>query len=218
MKETTNIRINNRDLIRIYKASALAILILFATFGCSDISHTQPQLKHRLIVGDRVLSLKDANLFLSKMDNCGGQHDRRYYFISDGELIDGQPGVALDQYTNATYYVQITLGVPCFTWADFTAKDFAQYSDWYNTSLSSTNIAYIEMEKDNGSNAYINAYTNDVNTDPALVKVTGGFDNGEIMTLAFEGKLDFVYFNGTDWITEPVDSKLIFSGVIIDKR
>ncbi|HEY3405801.1 MAG TPA: hypothetical protein VGK59_20595 [Ohtaekwangia sp.] len=190
--------------------SLLCISILAAsTFflnGCGD-DEKSPSLLFKSSEGD-VIDLKGANLYLASEDEYNG-HIYRDYFISDGELKEGaENGWGLGHYNGATYYLAIELGVPAGD--DFAAGDYP-LSNW-SEAEADENWSYIELKNEN------EYYNSTYNMD--LVTVSGGFDDGDKMTVKFKGELTY-YYDYTEesgWEEKDVTGEFYYSGKIIDKR
>lgn len=76
--------------------------------GCKDEDEA-PLLRFQ--ADDKSYSLKDAKLYLKLEGSYEGAVNYTYrdYLISDGELIEGQNGWSMDDYTNATYFIAFEL-------------------------------------------------------------------------------------------------------------
>lgn len=186
---------------------ALAFIALFS-ISCSK-DDEGPAAK--LTVGEEVFSLKGSKVYLAASGPWYENHKRRTYCITDGEIMVGQDGYDLTDYTDATYFVVVDLAIP--NDEEFAPGDFPQ--DYYWEINADAKAGYIEMETENED--YI--VTPSSNTEHSPIKIKGGFDDGETITFSFEGKLEYSRPDGTDeGLTTVEDSKLSFQGKIIDKR
>jgi len=170
--------------------------------GCGN--DESPSLLFKSSEGD-VINLKGANLYLAGEGEYNG-HIYREYFISDGELTDSGNGWDLDDYTGATYYLAVQLGVPIGD--DYAAGDYP-LSNW-TTGDADANTGFIEMDIET------EYYTSTYNNDP--IHVSGGFDDGDKMTLKFNGELAYHYPVESGWEEKDVTGEFNYSGKVIDKR
>jgi hypothetical protein len=188
----------------------LSALLLFNS--CSKDEDPAMQ----FVVGDVKYSLKGNKLYLTREGNYVGTTTFSYrdYMITDGTLIDGENGWSLSDYTNATYYIAIEISTPNTN--TLGPDEFPQHSSWSAVPATS-NMSYVYLESGEG-NDYVEIYTEDDNADLSPVKVTGGIDDGDMMTFQFNGKLAYYSYNGTNWVETAEDAKLFFRGTVIDKR
>jgi len=137
--------------------------------------------------------------------------------ISDGTLELGASGWSLDDYTNATYFIAVELAVPGD--AGHGPGEFPQYYNWSDPDAAETNMSYIYFETGEG-NSYVECYSPDESdfVDHSPVIVTGGFDDGDTMTMKFSGGLVIYYYDGANWVYDEVETKLYFKGEVSDIR
>jgi len=187
--------------------SVMLVASLFLLNSCGD--DESPSLQFKTSDG-QTINLKGAKLFLAREDDSNN-HKYRDYFISDGELAEGEDGWSLSSFTGATYYFAIELAVPAEN--DFASGDFPQLSNWGDAE-DDANISYIYLENEDES-----YYSTDSEEDQSLVKVSGGFDDGDKMTLKFKGKLSYYYYdNELGSIEEEQTIEFYYSGRVVDKR
>jgi hypothetical protein len=158
---------------------------------------------------DNSISLSGANIYLLYSNNCCNNHDYRQYFISDGTYTEGYRG-DVSSYTNGTYVIEIQLGVPGGT--SFTPGDYHQLN--WNDLGSDQLVSSIYLQR-GVENEYIEVYST---YDESPITVSGGFNDGQKMTLKFNGTLNYYYFNGTNFVEDEVAGKLNFSGTVQDER
>lgn len=173
--------------------------------GCKD-EDEGPLLRFQ--TDDKSYSLKDAKLYLKLEGSYEGAVNYTYrdYLISDGELIEGQNGWSMDDYTNATYFIAFELAS-----ADpnsIAPGDFPLHRFWDNVTNGS-NLSYFFGEFDE-----LTIDTPNSNPTTPIV-ITGGTEPGDKMTIKFSGKI--AYRSEAGELT-PFDGKLDFTGTIIDKR
>lgn len=187
---------------------AIATLLLSA---CGDDDNASP--KEQFSFDGETVTLKDANLYLTYETEYNETHMYRDYFITDGTYVDGD-GWDLDDYTDATYYIAVELGVPIEE--EFGAGEFPLFDSFSDTPPNS-NMSYVYFESGEDE-AFVEYFVPDdlVGGDPVVV--SGGTDDGETMTLKFNGTLTYYYFNGTDWVEDDVEGKFYFKGEVEDVR
>lgn len=191
--------------------STLVIAVLAFT-ACSD-DDSSP--KEQFSFDGETIALKDAKIYLTYEGEAGnGTHLYRDYFISDGTYTnaDGNDGWSMEDYDNATYFIAVELAVPFEE--EIGAGEFPQWSSWTGVE---TNISYIYVESGDGADE-VEYYTDNDNEDNSPVIVSGGMEDGDTMTLKFNGKLTYYFFNGTNWVEETVSGKFNVKGKVNDER
>lgn len=192
-------------------AFILAALILNS---CSD--DESPKLQ--FVAGDKTISLKGANLYLT----YEGSYDNRTYrdyFITDGTFTngDGNNGWSLDDYEGATYY--LAFEIASVVEGELDKGEFPNYSNW-DLPADNSRISYLYFESGTGTN-YIEIYP-EYNGDyegETPLEVSGGIDDGQKMTIKFKGgSLEYYYYDGANWVEETVTADLYFSGKVKDER
>lgn len=178
--------------------------------GCQDDEKPAvPQIK----IGENKYSLKDAKLYLRIEGSYEGSVNYTYrdYLISDGDLIAGENGWSLSDYTNATYFIAIELATSEPNKP--TTGSFPLHRFWDDVTDGS-NVSYFFAEFEGKTYD-----THDSDQHPAIV-ATGGGEPGEKMTIKFSGEIAHRYVdNSTETVVyDPYDTKLIFTGTVIDKR
>lgn len=189
----------------------LALLITFAVFsGCQDDEKPAgPQIK----IGENKYSLKGAKLYLRIEGSYEGAVNYTYrdYLISDGDLIAGENGWSLDDYTNATYFIafETAIASPNTT----TTGHYTLHRFWDDV-IDGSNLSYFFAEFDGRT---YDTPDSDLKSD---IVITGGVNPGEKMTIKFSGEIAHRYVdNSTETVVyDPYDSKLVFTGTVIDKR
>ncbi len=186
----------------------LASLVLFNS--CSKDA-AAPKLQ--FVFEGETISLTGANLYLTEQSTYDNR-TYRDYFISDGTYTnaDGEEGWSLDDYDGATYYLAVELA--SVVAGDLTIGEFPSYYNWDPAEDNST-ISYIYLESGTGNDA-IYYYSNDEDHSPVVV--SGGLEDGDKMTLKFNGTLYYEYFDGTNWIESSVTGKFYYSGTVNDER
>lgn len=178
--------------------------------GCKDDEKPAvPQIR----IGENTYSLKDANLYLRIEGSYEGAVDYTYrdYLISDGDLIAGENGWSLSDYTNATYFIAIELATPEPNVP--TAGSFPLHRFWDNVTDGS-NLSYFFAEFEG-----MTYDTHNTEVHPPIV-VTGSAEPNRTMTIRFLGDIAHRYVdNSTETVVfDPYDTKLTFTGTVIDKR
>jgi hypothetical protein len=173
--------------------------------GCKD-EEEEPLLRFQ--TDDKSYSLKDAKLYLKLEGAYEGAVNYTYrdYIISDGDLMEGQNGWSMDDYTNATYFIAFELAS-----ADpnlIAAGDFPLHRFWDNVTDGS-NLSYF-------FGGFDELAIDTPNSNPTTsIVVTGGTEPGDKMTIKFSGKIAYRSEAG---VLTPFDGKLDFVGTVIDKR
>lgn len=194
---------------RLKRVPVFACLLFFFCLaflsGCKD-DETGPKLQFQ--TNEKTYSLKDANLYLAFEGGYEGANTYTYrdYLISDGELIEGENGWSMSDYTNATYFIAFELATvqPNLP----TAGDFRLNRVWDNVTDGS-NLSYFFGEFEN-----VTYDTPDTNPNP-IFKIIGGTEPGDKMIIQFSGKIAVRAQGGA---LTPFDGKLDFTGTVIDKR
>lgn len=191
-----------------FSLSLVCCAVFFS--GCQDDEKSAlPQIK----IGENKYSLKDAKLYLRIEGSYEGAVNYTYrdYLISDGDLIDGENGWSLNDYTNATYFIAFELAsaepnVPG-------VGSFPLHRFWDEVTDGS-NLSYFFAEFEG-----MTYDTHDTDLHPAIV-TTGGGEPNEKMTVRFSGEIAHRYTdNSTETVVfDPYASKLVFTGTVIDKR
>lgn len=189
-------------------AILVTVVVIFS--GCQDDEKpTLPQVK----IGENKYSLKDAKLYLRIEGSYEGAVNYTYrdYLISDGDLIAGENGWSLNDYTNATYFIafETAIASPNAT----TAGHYTLHRFWDDVTDGS-NLSYFFAEFDGRT---YDTPDSDLKSD---IIISGGVNPGEEMTIKFSGEIAHRYVdNSTETVVyDPYDSKLVFTGTVIDKR
>lgn len=180
--------------------------------GCSDDN----ELKEQITLNGEKFSLKDANIYLAE-ESTYADHLYRDYFITDGTYTNanGSDGWSIGAYDNATFYLAIELAVP--EGETIGAGKYPQLYNWSNSGADD-NISYIYLETAAEDETYVEIYTGEDVVDDSPVVVSGGVDDGETMTLKFDGKVIYYYYNGTNWVEEEKRITIAFKGKVSDVR
>jgi hypothetical protein len=184
----------------------------FALFtGCSDDEKPKEQLKFEGVS----LNLKNAKIYLASQSDYDG-HLYRDYFITDGTYTNanGSDGWNYDDYEGATYIIAVELGAP--VGEELTPGDFKQFG-WFGEATETETLGYLYYFPNVEGNTYVEIYS-DSEIEMSPIKVTGGFDDGESMTIKHDGDLMYYYYNGTNWVEEPAPAKLSVTAKVIDAR
>lgn len=192
--------------------SLLTLGLLASALFLNSCSKDDASPKLQLVADGDTYTLKGANLYLTRGSSYNG-HNYRDYIISDGTLINGNDGWGLEDYTGATYYLAVEISSP--SGETLTTGSFPQYYDWSSVPAES-GMSYVYMESGTG-NDYFYFETPEA-TDEAPVTVTGGLEDGNKMTLKFNGTLYYYYFDGVNWVDKTVSGKFYFSAKVQDKR
>jgi hypothetical protein len=168
--------------------------------ACGDDDKPSP--KEQLTFDGETLSLKDANVFLVDAGALGDAHNYHDYIITDG--TSGGSG--------ATFYIELTLAVPDEEEVGTgTYPVFEDYSDASETS----NIGDIYAESGE-DDEFVELYIPDgADGDDDLV-ISGGVEDGDNMTVKFNGTLTYYHLVGEDWEDENITAKLYFKGKVED--
>ena len=185
-----------------------AFLVLIHSCSSDD---TAP--KQQFVINGETITLKGANLYLTGGSNCCNDHDYRDYFITDGEFVSGS-GWSKSDYTNATYYLAVELAVPAAN--GFEPGEFPIYYS-FSSAPAESNISYIWYENAANDETYFDCESPETSEHESVV-VSGGFDDGETMTVKFTGKLRVYYYDGMNWVDEELTGKVYFKGEVNDVR
>lgn len=187
---------------------AMCVVVFISSCDNDDDSTS----KSEFICAEETISLEGAKLYLTT-EGTQGSHNYRIYCISDGIYTNAglQNGGSFNDYENATYFLAIKLAVPDTD--EVGPGDFPQNLYWPEGS----NASGIMMQSGEGD-AQISCFTWDTYEDHSPVVVTGGVNDGNKMTLKFEGVIIYKYHNGTTWVEEPTPAKFYYTGTIQDKR
>lgn len=193
-------------------AIAYALLtgfIISTLISCKD-DEAGPVLQ--FVTDNRTIQLNDAKLYLKIEGSYTGDYDGaieytyRDYLISDGDLIEGENGWSLSDYTNATYFIAFELATPKPELPGVGNYPLHRYWDGVTdgSRLSYFFAGFDEQKVD----------TPESNPSP-VINIQGGTEPNEKMTIEFSGKL--AYRSATSDLI-PFDGKLNFTGTVIDKR
>lgn len=189
---------------KILSLTLLAFALIFNSCGSDE----KPSMKFSF--DGNSISLTGANIYLQYSNNCCNNYDYRQYYITDGTYTSGER-YDITSYTNATYLMTIELGIPGGT--TFAPGNYPQNSNWGDLDGTEL-VSFIYFESGEG-NDYKELGTI---TDGSSIKVSGGFDDGEKMTLKFTGALYYEYFDGVNWVENEITSSFNFSGKVQDER
>ena len=186
-------------------------IILFAafTFSCGEDEKNSLPSEPVLKLTDNTVSysLEKSNLLLLE-EGVEGDFNYRNYVITDGEYIDGRGGHELGDYTNASYFIIISLG----TRESFSNENYIQSNSWDSESGDFLSYLYMSSIDD------LSIYTG--NNDHRAIKISGGFDDGEIMKIEFKGELMYTRFDpSAETIVNTAENAILFfEGTVDDKR
>lgn len=197
------------NLKRILTGTLAVITLLLA--ACGDDDNSGP--KEQFAFGDETITLKDANLYLVEEDTYSDTHIYRDYFITDG-TYNGEGGWDLESFTGATYYIAVELAVPDDE--EVGPGEYPAFWTWSGATETS-NISYVYMEMGEGED-YVEFDLLPAADGDDNVEVSGGVDDGDTMTLKFNGTLSYYYFDGEDWVTDNESGKFYFKGEVDDVR
>lgn len=204
-------------------------LLLFALLPFQFSCDKEEEIIEKSMVfdtGSVSYSLTDSKLYLVEQGTYDGRAHRVYY-ISDGEYtVDGDgDGIrgTLGDFENASFALRVDLLSP--VGGSLTPGDYPQRDYFFAYPISAppatSTVSHIFMTINSGfTHAPYYGTDDGRNTDPSPVKVLGGFNNGEVMTIEFNGKLTHSYypFPEVGWVDETSTCKLFFSGKVLDKR
>lgn len=181
----------------------LAFAVVLLSACGDDDSGPRSQFKFD---GESTVSLSDGNLYLVESGNFGTGHDYRNYFITDGTYESGD-GWSLNDYSDATYVLAVQLAIP--EEEEFTEGDYPLYDDIDDLPLSGS-LAWLSLETEDD----VYFQTPDGTIDGDEVSISGGFDDGDRMTIRFSGTLN----NSTGMTDEDAEGKIYFRGEVEDVR
>jgi hypothetical protein len=180
---------------------AMAMLLLSA---CGDDEKAAPKSQFDF-EGDAV-TLKDANLYLAYEDNNDGNgHMYREYFITDG-TYDGGDAWDVTDYIDATYVIAIQVGGPM---ENELAKGSYPLYESFSEAAATSNISWVSFDS---SEAYY--FTPEGAEGEESIQLSGGFDDGDRMTITYNGPLEF----SDDDTADDIEGKLYFRGDVQDVR
>lgn len=180
---------------------AVAVVLLSA---CGD--DEKPAQKSKFDFNDNTVTLKDANLYLVYEGEDGSGHIFRDYFISDGVYTEGN-GWSLDDYTGATYLIAVEVGVPAAE-ETLSAGEYPLYYS-FSTAPENSNIGWFMFDSED---FYYETPNEILDGDP--IEISGAFDDGDMMTIKFNGTLEFY----SDAPSEQIAGKFYFKGEVQDVR
>ncbi|HMV07663.1 MAG TPA: hypothetical protein PK325_00275 [Cyclobacteriaceae bacterium] len=186
------------NLKNLFSAAAAASILLLAACGDDE----KPKPKQEFTFGDQTISLKDANIFIDYNGTFNGTHVYRDYYITDG-AANG---------SGATYYIEFELAVP--EGEQISEGEYPAFYNWSSASETS-NIGYVYAESGE-DNQYVEIDLLEDADGSDKIVVSGGVDDGETMTVKFNGDVSYYYFDGTNWVTETVAGKFYANGVVED--
>lgn len=183
----------------------LFICFVLIIGGCKD-EEAEPLLQFQ--TDNKTYSLKDANLYLRFQGEYEGAVNYTYrdYLISDGELIEGENGWSMDDYTNATYLIAFELATAQPNLPG--TGEFPLHRFWDNVTDGS-NLSYFFARFDGNT-----IDTPATNPAPVII-INGGAEPGDKMLIQFSGK---IAYRSTEGELTSFDGKLNFTGTVIDKR
>lgn len=180
---------------------ALAI-VLFSACG-DDEKPAAPKAKFEF--NDNSISLTDANLYLLYEEQDGAGHIYRDYFITDGVYSEGN-GWSMNSYTGATYLIAVEVGVPAAE--ELAAGEYPLYYS-FSTAPENSNIGWFMFDSET---LYYETPDGILDGDPIVI--SGSFDDGDVMTIKFNGTLEFY----PDGPSQEVSGKFYFKGEVQDVR
>lgn len=190
----------------------LLICSVFLLNSCND--DESPQLQFVQEDGSSI-TLKNANLYLmnsGSFEGDLGDFDYRDYYITDGVYSEGSP-FDITSYEGATYFIFVGLAVP--SGESFATGNYTIRYD-YSTAPAGQNFSYLYVEVANG-NEYYESYDN-ISNSP--IKVSGGLNGGNTMTIQYNGTLKYYQFTeGVGWDAGTAfTGKLFYKGTVSDER
>jgi hypothetical protein len=172
--------------------------------ACGDDDKASP--KEQFKFSGETIALKEANVFLVD-DDTFNEEDGAYreYIITDGEASGN----------GATFYIEVELGNPVDEVLE-TGK-YPVYDNW-DDAPEGSNIGYVYYENEEDGNDYVEIYPSDNADGDDFVEVSGGLEDGETMTIKFNGKLTYYHYDTEteEWVDEEIDSKIYFKGEVDD--
>lgn len=179
--------------------------------SCSD-EESHPEMKFS--AGTEIYSLESTKLFLLH-ENTWKNRTYRIYVISDGDYTNatGHNGWGLSDYEGASFFLRIDLSSTVN--GQLNSGEYPQFGDW-PAAQDDSKISWVYMHSAiNGNFSITTPEGNTIDRSPVIVK--GGFEDGNKMTLEFEGPLDFDDNNSIE-PTQCVLGKIYFSGKVHDRR
>jgi len=162
-------------------------------------------------------SLDRAKLYLTKENDyvtaSGTSYTYRDYFITDGTLIEGEDGNTMSDYNSSTYLIGVSISTPKSK--TLGSGEYPQYGKWFFVPEGS-NMSIIYSEASDGTMFS----TQDENEDTSPVVISGGINDGDEMTLKFNGKLTKFQYDAAGALVEgsAETAELFYTGKVIDKR
>jgi hypothetical protein len=188
--------------------SSLLVLTAFLLGACGD--DDKPSIKEQFSFEDESFTLKDANAFLTYDGTFDGRLEKDYLFT------DGTYDLEDDEFTNATYFIEVYLT----TTEEEDEFKKGKYPQWYfwEDAPATSRIGYVEAYSALDDLTYFSFETQEDEEDGDPVEISGGFDDGETITVKFSGDLEYYHYDATEeeWIAETVSGKFTVKGEIED--
>lgn len=181
----------------------LAFAVVLLSACGDDDSGPRSQFKFD---GESAVSLSNDNLYLVESGSFGTGHEYRNYFITDGTYVSGS-GWSLSNYSDATYVLAVQLAVP--EGEAITTGDYPLYSNIEDLPLSGS-LAWLSIETEDD----VYFQTPEGTIDGEEVRISGGVDEGDQMTIRFNGTLT----NSTGIEDEDAEGTIYFRGEVEDVR
>lgn len=191
--------------------------MLFVLSVSFTACHDDDGLSFQFTAIDTKYSLDHARLYLMKENDyttaSGTFYTYRDYSLTDGTLVEGEDGNNMSDYTSATYLISVSISTPKSK--ALGPGEYPQYGKWYYVPDGS-NMSIVYTEANDGTMFS----TQDKNEDTSSVVISGGINDGDEMTLKFNGKLTKFYFDdtGTQIEGSAETIELFYTGIVIDKR
>jgi hypothetical protein len=189
----------------VFAKSLMFVFTIVFLISCKE--DEEPKLE--FVTDKKTVSLQNANLFYAIEGGYEGAVNYTYrdYLISDGELIDGENGWSIDDYSNATYLIafEIAVAEPAIP----AAGNYPIHRFWDNVTDGS-NLGFFYAIIDGEV-----IDTPGTNPPPNII-IEGGIEPGDEMSIRFNGEVGYRIEGGSDF--NRFDCSLNFRGKVIDKR
>jgi hypothetical protein len=193
------------------KLNILFLLLITLFIGaCSDDSEAP---KEKFKGNGESFSLSNAKLYLkaeAAYSTAHGNFIKRDYIYTDGTFVSGN-GWYLENYSNATYLVAFQASIPADD--EFDGGTFP--GAYYFNNVESGNAMYFYVKTDADAVGYYEVHDGEPS---GTFTISGAMNDGETMTLKFNGTLSHWHYVGEVFSETLFKSSLFAKAEVIDIR